>query len=311
MKIVYFGTPEFAAYILEYLIDKGIEVVGVVTTPDRPAGRGHKLRPSAVKESALKACPEVPLFQPEDLNDDTFLHNLKALNADLFVVIAFRMLPKAVWDMPVHGTFNLHASLLPQYRGAAPIQYAVLNGDTESGVTTFLLNDGIDQGQILMQEAVRLSPDETGGSLHDKLMQLGAEVTCKTIKGIADGSLTPLPQADAEGLQYATKIFKEDRLLHFQTDTAVEIDRRVRAMSPYPTAIAVLGEEEIKVYRVAIADALPNTPAGNFVIDDHRVFVQCREGAIQLLEVQFPNKKRTSMHAYLLGNTLPDDQVFR
>ncbi|MBR8758665.1 Methionyl-tRNA formyltransferase [Porphyromonas levii] len=311
MKIVYFGTPDFASYILEYLVAKGNDIVGVVTAPDKPAGRGHKLRPSAVKEVALRVLPEVPLLQPESLKDEAFLAQLEALQADLFIVIAFRMLPKEVWGMPKQGTFNLHASLLPQYRGAAPIQHAILNDDAKTGVTTFLLNEGIDQGKILMQEEIEIATDETGGSLHDKLMQLGAEVSYKTVQGLAEGTITPRPQASDEGIKYATKIFKEDRLLSFQHSSARQLELRVRAMSPYPTAIAVMGDEEIKVFSAREVPSLGAKSPGTSVVTDSTLMVQCQEGALELLEVQFPNKRRTTVRDYLLGNKIEDGVIFK
>lgn len=310
MKIVYFGTPDFASYILKYLVEQGHEIVGVVTMPDKPAGRGHKLRPSAVKEVAVSMLPDTPLLQPENLKDEDFLHQLRALGADLFIVIAFRMMPIEVWSMPRYGTFNLHASLLPQYRGAAPIQHAILNDEAKTGVTTFLLNDGIDQGKILMQEEVSIARDETGGSLHDKLMQLGAEVTHKTIQGLEDGSIIPRMQSEDEEVKYATKIFKEDRLLSFQHNNAKQLELRVRAMSPYPAAIAVIGEEEIKVFSAKIVASLSNKEPGEALVTDNRIVVQCQEGALELLEVQFPNKRRTSVRDYLLGNRIEEGVVF-
>lgn len=310
MKIVYFGTPDFASYILEYLVAKGNDIVGVVTAPDKPAGRGHKLRPSAVKEVALRVLTDAPLLQPESLKDEGFLSQLQALEADLFIVIAFRMMPKEVWAMPRHGTFNLHASLLPQYRGAAPIQHAILNDEAKTGVTTFLLNEGIDQGKILMQEEIAIAPDETGGTLHDKLMQLGAEVTHQTIQGLADGTITPRQQVSDEGVKYATKIFKEDRLLSFQSSTAKQLELRVRAMSPYPTAIAVMGDEEIKVFAAREVAPLSGKAPGNVVVTEDALVVQCLEGALEVLEVQFPNKRRTAVRDYLLGNRIGEGIMF-
>lgn len=310
MKIVYFGTPDFASYILQYILKQGAEVVGVVTNPDKPAGRGHKLRPSAVKEVAMKYCPNVPILQPENLRDEGFHAELKALGADLFIVIAFRMLPREVWAMPRLGTFNLHASLLPQYRGAAPIQHAILNDEKETGVTTFLLNEGIDEGNILLQEKVPITPEETGGSLHDKLMQLGAEVTFKTIQGLEQGTLSPKPQPKVEGLRYATKIFKEDRLLSFQQESAHAVTLRIRAMSPYPSAIATLGEEEIKVFKATPCPSLQGLQPGEYRVTKESVVVQCTEGAVELWEVQFPNKRRTTIHDYLLGNSFPEGERF-
>lgn len=312
MRIVYFGTPDFASYILEYLVKEGNDIVGVVTNPDKPAGRGHKMRPSAVKEVALRVLPDVPLFQPESLKDEVFMSSLEALHADLFIVIAFRMMPKEVWSMPRLGTFNLHASLLPQYRGAAPIQHAILNGDSTTGVTTFLLNEGIDQGSLLLQEEVAISPEETGGSLHDKLMQLGARVTHQTIEGLRQGTITPQSQTEVGecDLRYATKIFKEDRMLFFRHSTAKALELRVRAMCPYPAAIAVMGSEEIKVFRAKAVSSLLGKKPGEAVVSNTAITVQSLEGALEITEVQFPNKRRTTVKDYQLGNTIDKDVVF-
>lgn len=309
-KIVYFGTPDFASYILEELVAKGHNIVGVVTNPDKPAGRGHKLRPSSVKEVALRSLPDVPLLQPSKLSDPSFLSSLRDLEADLFIVIAFKMLPKEVWSMPPLGTFNLHASLLPQYRGAAPIQHAILNDEKETGVTTFLLNEGIDEGKILLQEKVAIDPEETGGTLHDKLMRLGAEVTHQTIEGLFSGTLTPRSQTVEGEIRYATKIFKEDRLLSFQKTSAHQLALRVRALSPYPAAIGVLGEEEVKIYSAEECATLQGKQPGEIEQRGRQLLVQCKEGALELLEVQFPSKKRISVSDYLLGNTMPDGARF-
>ena len=258
----------------------------------------------------MKYCPNVPILQPENLRDEGFHAELKALGADLFIVIAFRMLPREVWAMPRLGTFNLHASLLPQYRGAAPIQHAILNDEKETGVTTFLLNEGIDEGNILLQEKIAITTEETGGALHDKLMQLGAEVTFKTIQGLEQGTLSPKPQPKVEGLRYATKIFKEDRLLSFQQESAHAIALRIRAMSPYPSAIATLGEEEIKVFKATPCPSLQGLQPGEYRVTKESVVVQCTEGAVELWEVQFPNKRRTTIHDYLLGNSFPEGGRF-
>lgn len=311
MRIIYFGTPDFASYILEQLVEYGHQIVAVVTAPDRPAGRGHRMTPSAVKESALKHLPQVPILQPESLKDPNFLDQLKALEADLFIVIAFRMLPQAIWAMPRIGTFNLHASLLPQYRGAAPIQHAILNDERKSGVTTFFLNHQIDGGEILMQEEVEITGHETGGTLHDKLMKLGAKVTHETIKGLEKGTLKSRPQPSIAGVSYATKIFKEDRILDFRHRSAREIELRVRAMSPYPTAIAVMNDAtEVKVYEAYEISDLPSLQPGEILVTDSSLQVKCQSGAIEILELQFPNKRRTSVRDYLLGNQIAKGATF-
>lgn len=318
IKIVYFGTPDFAAHILREMIAHDYDIRGVVTMPDKPAGRGHHLKPSAVKEVATDLLPDVPILQPESLRDSVFLRDLRALDAELFVVVAFRMLPPEVWQMPKCGTFNLHASLLPLYRGAAPIQYAILNGDTETGVTTFFLDEKIDTGQIILRKTVSISPDETGGSLHDKLMVIGAGAVRETIDRIAEHPRgvseisTPqsayLPRYDEADLPTAPKIFKEDRILHFSSDNAIALERRQRAMSPYPTALLVHEDgTEYKVFSARIAPDTEHLSPGEYrVIDGHRLLIGTKKGAIEILELQAPSKKRTFTQDYLRGNTLPE-----
>lgn len=317
-RIVFFGTPDFASYTLEHLIKEGRNIVGVVTTPDRPAGRGHKLRPSAVKEVAEKLLPQVPLLQPEKLRDETFLRALEDLKADLFVVIAFRMLPAEVWSMPPFGTFNLHASLLPRYRGAAPIQHVILNGEKETGVTTFFIDEDIDTGRVLLQKRVPITDRETGGTLHDKLMQIGATLVSETIDLIAkapEGKLLGQSQVklhpDPYSLPQAPKIFKEDRLLSFTKEDANAIDRRVRAMSPYPVAIAQMVVDqaipiEVKIFESTVVEAIHGLLPGDCAITDggESLTIQCLSGAIQIKELQMPSKRPTPIHAYLQGNPL-------
>lgn len=317
LNIVYFGTPEFASHVLEDLIDGGYNIVGVVTTPDRPAGRGHQLRPSAVKAVATSKLPGVPLLQPESLKDEAFLTALKGLGADLFIVVAFRMLPKEVWAMPDKGTFNLHASLLPNYRGAAPIQRAIMNGESETGVTTFFLNEKIDEGLIILQEKVAITPEDDGGSLHDKLMTIGGKLVLKTVDLIEIGGCSGRSQmtADASKLKYAQKIFKEDRQLSFMGSNAEQIHLCVRAMSPYPAAIATLVHHEdkpieIKVFKSRIAEEdLTHIQPGKLKIRDGRLFIKCLNGTIELLEIQYPSKKRTSVRDFLLGNPIDEEIV--
>ncbi len=232
LKIVFLGTPEFAVESLDAIIKAGHEVLAVVTATDKPAGRGHKLLPSAVKQYALDHGIEV--LQPERLRDEAFLARLRELNADLNVVIAFRMLPREVWDMPRLGTMNLHASLLPRYRGAAPINHAVMNGDSETGVTTFLLKHEIDTGDMLRQARISIGPDENVGSVHDRLMHLGAEVVVDSINALADGTARPIPQNDEEATP-APKIFKDTCRLSPQM-TVEQARNHIRGLSPYPAA---------------------------------------------------------------------------
>ena len=236
IKIAYFGTPEFAASQLEAILAAGYEVAVVVTMPDKPAGRGRKIQYSDVKNVAL--AHELPLLQPERLRDEAFLEQLSSYQADLFIVVAFRMLPAVVWQMPRLGTFNLHASLLPQYRGAAPINFAIINGETETGLTTFFLNEEIDKGAIIMREKVAIRPDESAGELHDELMLLGNTVVVETIKKIESGTVIALPQdelVDSQALKPAPKISKEFCNVDWSQD-CLSIYNHIRGLSPYPAA---------------------------------------------------------------------------
>lgn len=320
LRIVFLGTPDFAAYILEQIVKAGHEVVGVVTMPDKPAGRGHKLTPSAVKVTAETLLPSVPLLQPERLKDEAFLEALRQLHADLFIVVAFRMLPEVVWAMPPRGTFNLHASLLPKYRGAAPIQYALLRDEKTTGVTTFFLDHEIDTGRIIMQREVAIASDDDASTLHDKLMVVGAEVVNETIsliKATDPSVVIGVPQEECTEGAWPTahKIFKEDRLLSFGDTSAREIYLRVRALSPYPAALALLREEgqepvELKVFRSIEVDQKHLLPGEIEVTDDRRLIVGTAEGAIELLEIQMPSKRRTLVSDFLLGHSLSSDATF-
>ena len=298
----------------------------MVTMPDKPKGRGHKLQPSDVKRTAQELLPEVPILQPERLRDGEFLERLREINADLFIVVAFRMLPEEVWDMPSRGTINLHAALLPKYRGAAPIQWALINGEQETGVTTFLLDKEIDTGRVLLQERVPISADETGGTLHDKLMVVGAKVIEETIDLIEQSGEPkerlgrPQPE-DVSHLPIAPKIFKEEQTICFTTMSAEEIDRRVRAMAPYPKAVALFHDEtsdeeiEIKILSVSpdcekqiSRDLAPGEPIET---DDKRLFVGTAEGMIELLELQWPSSKVMPTRAFLLGHSPFPHGTFR
>ncbi|MGZ3927285.1 MAG: methionyl-tRNA formyltransferase, partial [Mucilaginibacter sp.] len=248
MRIVFMGTPEFAVTSLDALIKAGSEIVGVVTAPDKPAGRGQKLNVSAVKQYALDN--NLRVLQPEKLKNEEFLEELRSLNADLQVVVAFRMLPEAVWNMPSKGTINLHASLLPQYRGAAPINWVLINGEKESGVTTFFLKHEIDTGDILFTEKVTLTGHETAGELHDRLMYKGAGLLVKTVKGVESGRYSEHPQAELSTgteLKNAPKIFKEDCKIDWN-QPAEKVYNLIRGLSPYPTAFTILNEKILKVF---------------------------------------------------------------
>ncbi len=303
LRIIYLGTPEFAAASLKALVEGGYNVVAVVTMPDKPAGRGHQVQYSDVKKYALEA--GLPILQPQKLKDEAFLEELRSYQADLQIVVAFRMLPEVVWAMPRLGTFNLHASLLPQYRGAAPINWAVMNGDKETGVTTFLLKHEIDTGNLIMQERIDIGEDENVGSVHDRLMALGTSVVLKTVNRIIDCenqgiALPTTPQPELAELRPAPKIFKEDCEIRFAEKTAEEIHNFVRGLSPYPAAWANLtinGQafENVKIYKVEI------TELRNYGITKSDLIVPCKEGAVRILELQAPGKKRMDAKSFLNG----------
>lgn len=308
LKIVFFGTPDFAVHSLEAILDNGFNVVGVVTATDKLAGRGHKLLGSPVKKFSEER--GLKLMQPESLKDTRFIDELRSLDADLFVVIAFRMLPEAVWGMPRLGTFNLHASLLPKYRGAAPINHAIINGETETGVTTFFLNHEIDTGDIIDRVSVEIGPDENVGSLHDRLMELGASLTVKTINSIIDGSLETIPQKTLTdgGTEScpAPKIYKETGHIVWN-NSAETIHNLVRGLSPVPCAWSVLNTGdttppvEIKIIKTALTSQASESEPGTVTIDKSRMFVDTATNKIEILELQPSGKKRMTADAYLRG----------
>ena len=301
LRIVYLGTPEFAAASLQALVEGGYNVVAVVTMPDKPAGRGHQVQFSDVKKYALSV--GLPILQPEKLKDETFIEELRSYHADLQIVVAFRMLPEVVWSMPRLGTFNLHASLLPQYRGAAPINWAVMNGDTETGATTFMLKHEIDTGNMILQERIPIGPNEDVGSVHDRLMALGTRMVTRTVDLIIDcenqGIPVPTtPQPELTDLRPAPKIFKEDCEIKFQEKTAEEVHNFVRGLSPNPAAWANLninGQvfENVKVFKVESLKLKAESKG--------EIIVPCREGAVRILELQVPGKKRMDARAFLNG----------
>ncbi len=311
LRIVYLGTPEFAAASLQALVEGGYNVVAVVTMPDKPAGRGHQLQYSDVKKYALSA--GLPVLQPEKLKDEAFLEELRSYHADLQIVVAFRMLPEVVWSMPRLGTFNLHASLLPQYRGAAPINWAVMNGDTETGATTFMLKHEIDTGNMILQERLPIGADENVGSVHDRLMALGTSLVTRTVDLIIDCenrgiALPTTPQPEISDLRPAPKIFKESCEIKFDEKTAAEVKNFVRGLSPYPAAWANLtinGQvfENVKIYSVETMDngAKWAGQSDKGQSDKSSIVVPCKEGAVRILELQAPGKKRMDARAFMNG----------
>jgi methionyl-tRNA formyltransferase len=305
MRIIFMGTPQFAVASLDALIKAGCDVIAVVTAPDKPAGRGQKLNESAVKQYAIENGLKV--LQPEKLKNPEFLDELRSLHADLQVVVAFRMLPEAVWNMPPKGTINLHASLLPQYRGAAPINWAIINGEKESGVTTFFLKHEIDTGDILFTEKVTLTGHETAGDLHDRLMNKGAGLLVKTVKGVESGRYNEHPQsALLEGmeLKHAPKIFKEDCLIDW-LQPAESIYNKIRGLSPYPTAYTLLNDKILKVFGATYEKAEPGLQPGGFLTDNktHLKFA-ARDGYVYLTDVQLEGKKQMDIAQFLRGNKL-------
>ncbi len=306
LRIVFMGTPEFAVPSLSALVEGGYNVVGVVTTPDRPAGRGQQLRECEVKIAAREL--GLPILQPEKLRDDSFLEALRAWQPDLGIVIAFRMLPEVVWAMPRLGTFNLHASLLPHYRGAAPINWAIINGEKESGVTTFLLNHEIDKGAIVGQLREPILLEDTIGTLYDRLMHKGTGLVLETVERLATGEVTPIEQMhiDEATLKPAPKIFKEDCLIQWSKNGRQIVDF-VRGLSPYPAAWTNLqhptkGCLSAKIFRAAYTAATHDEPIG-IIRTDHRevIEVACSDGWLRIEELQIAGKRRMTAHDLLLG----------
>lgn len=305
LKIVFFGTPEFAVESLRAIVDGGFDVAAVVTGVDKPAGRGKHLKQSAVKEYALSV--GLPVLQPENLKDEQFISALRAIGANLFVVIAFRMLPRVVWDMPEFGTFNLHASLLPRYRGAAPINWAVINGDSVTGVTTFFLQEQMDTGDVIDSRSIAIGDNEDVGSVHDRLMSLGAQLTLDTLRRIADGNLQATPQDSLPGgvePSPAPKIFKETCRIDFARP-AREVHNFVRGLSPYPAAWCELVTDGAEAGSLKVFTTLPTSrPAhlpGSVTVEGGAMYVDCADVALQVLSVQLQGKRRMDTPEFLRG----------
>jgi methionyl-tRNA formyltransferase len=312
LRIVFMGTPDFAVGSLARILDAGLNVVGVVTAPDRAAGRGRKVQQSAVKEFAVQH--QLRVLQPVNLKDGGFLEELKSLNANLQVVVAFRMLPKAVWHLPEHGTFNLHASLLPQYRGASPINWAIINGETETGVTTFFIDEKIDTGNIILQAKEKISLEDTAGSLHDRLMQIGADLVVDTCKQIAAGTVTVSEQKESGALKPAPKIHKETCLIDWHA-ALEDIHNHIRGLSPYPgawTTIVNNGvEEPLKIYATQMEPAKHELMVGKLIADKKSMKVAVEGGYLNLLELQFSGKRRMKVNEVLNGLNLDGDAHLR
>ena len=307
LRIVFMGTPEFAVASLDALVNAGCNIVGVITALDKPAGRGLKLQESAVKKYAVEKGLNV--LQPEKLKNPQFLEELQQLSADVQVVVAFRMLPELVWNMPRMGTINVHASLLPQYRGAAPINWAIINGEKETGVTTFKLKHEIDTGDILLQEKIAISENETAGELHDKLKELGARVLVRTIHRLADGTLkevsqTEIPGSKSETIKHAPKIFTETCKIDWNKPVD-EIHNLIRGLSPFPGAFTHLNEKLLKIYRSEKEPGQTGHAPGEFQTDGKTILkFSCVDGFILLKEIQMEGKKKMIVEDFLRGYKL-------
>ncbi len=302
MRIIFMGTPEFAVASLDALVNAGFTIVAVVTAPDKPAGRGMQLQQSAVKKYAVEK--ELTILQPEKLKDPVFIAALHELKADLHVVVAFRMLPEMVWNMPPMGTINLHGSLLPQYRGAAPINWAVINGEKETGVTTFKLKHEIDTGNILLQDRFPIGPDETAGEIHDRMKLIGADLLVKTVHGLQEGLLQEKTQDELiseSAIKHAPKIFTDTCKINWN-NTADDIHNLIRGLSPYPGALTTLDEKVLKIYSSKKEHCIVEDTTGT-IQTDGKTYLRfaCKDGYIHVLNMQLEGKKRMAVEDFLRG----------
>lgn len=304
LRIVFMGTPEFAVETLKNILAANYKVVGVITAPDRPAGRGRKLQQSAVKTYALEQ--SLPVLQPTNLKSEEFLEQLRELNPNLQVVVAFRMLPEVVWKLPEYGTFNLHASLLPQYRGAAPINWAIINGEANTGVSTFFIDEKIDTGEMILQRPVAIEPEDNAGSLHDRLMATGAQLVVETLDLISNGNVTTTPQRDSQNLKGAYKLTKENTKINWNAPLD-EIHNFIRGLSPYPAAWTSLvnGNDEamMKIYASEKEKTSHSHETGKVFQDQKEVRVAVKEGFLLLKEIQLPGKRKMEIKDLLNGYT--------
>jgi methionyl-tRNA formyltransferase len=304
LKIVFMGTPDFAVATLKTLVENNYNIVGVITAPDKPAGRGRKLNESAVKEYAK--AQDLTILQPTNLKNEDFLAELKNLHANLQIVVAFRMLPKVVWQMPEYGTFNLHASLLPNYRGAAPINWAIINGETKTGVSTFFIDEKIDTGDMILQEAIKIEPEENAGSLHDKLMEMGSTLVLKTVSLIEKGNVKTIPQKEIKDIKTAYKLNKDNCKINWN-DSIDHIYNHIRGLSPYPAAWCTLinGEDEldVKIYEVEKELITHNLKTGLIISTKKELKVSVTKGYIIIKELKLPGKRTMDVKSLLNGYT--------
>ena len=300
LRIVFLGTPDFAVASLNALVESGFNVVGVITAPDKPAGRGMKLTESAVKKYAISK--GLTVLQPEKLKNPIFIEVLRSLCADIQVVVAFRMLPEIVWNMPLMGTINVHGSLLPQYRGAAPINWAVINGETETGVTTFKLQHEIDTGDILKQTVIQIGDDENAGELHDKMMLIGATTLVETLNGLIDGSVQPINQNESSIINRAPKIFTETCKIDWNQSTE-SIFNLIRGLSPFPTAYTFINDKKLKIFACKRENTHSHTHEVGEMVSDNKTFLKfaCTDGFIIVTDLQLEGKKRMNTEEFLRG----------
>lgn len=302
LRIVFMGTPDFAVATLKALVEQGYTIVGVITAPDKPAGRGQKLQESAVKQYALSQ--QLKVLQPTNLKDPQFIEELRALNANLQIVVAFRMLPEVVWSMPTYGTFNLHASLLPNYRGAAPIHWAIINGETQTGVTTFFIDEKIDTGAIIMQEAIAIAPDETFGSLHDKLMTLGSTLVLKTVEGIEHRTISTTIQPSSEDLKTAYKLHKDNCKIDWEQPLE-QIYNKIRGLNPFPSAWCYLKNgadtHSVKLFEIDKEIAKHSLSPGTVLASKTALKVAAKGGYISIQSMQLPGKRKMDVKSLLNG----------
>lgn len=310
LRIVFMGTPDFAVGILDTIYNNNYEIVGVITAPDKPAGRGQKVSISAVKEYAL--AKKLHLLQPTNLKDTDFLLELEQLQANLQVVVAFRMLPEVVWKMPKLGTFNLHASLLPDYRGAAPINWAIINGETQTGVTTFFIDDKIDTGAMILSKKTAIGSEETAGELHDRLIQLGSEAVIETLALIEINKATTTIQVENPNVKTAYKLNKDNCKIDW-TQTGNTINNLIRGLSPYPAAWTYVkdGDQEwnVKLYAATFEANLENKPIGAIYTTKKEIIIATKDGMLKVTQLQFPGKKKMLAHELLNGHTFSENAI--
>ena len=310
LRIVFMGTPDFAVGILDTIYQNNYEIVGVITAPDKPAGRGQKVSTSAVKEYAVSK--NLRLLQPTNLKSEEFLAELKSLNANLHVVVAFRMLPEVVWKMPKLGTFNLHASLLPEYRGAAPINWAIINGETKTGVTTFFIDDKIDTGAMILSKETTIGTNESAGELHDRLMQLGSEAVIETLHLIEEGKATTTVQTENPNVKTAYKLNKDNCKIDW-TQSGITIFNLIRGLSPYPAAWTYIkdGENEwnVKIYAASFEEKEQTDAIGKISTTKKEIFITTKDGVLKIISLQFPGKKRMLAHELLNGISFSENAM--